>query len=60
MDLVHPDDQSLAMSMWNKLAQGTPVTFEMRWKSHAESNDLAQRVCSSQHSKLFVRHLADF
>ncbi|KAH3981691.1 hypothetical protein HBH98_069180 [Parastagonospora nodorum] len=34
MDLVHPDDQSLVMSMWNKLAQGTPVTFEMRWKSH--------------------------
>ena len=34
MDLVHPEDQSLVLSMWNKLAQGIPVTFEMRWKSH--------------------------
>ncbi|KAI9164135.1 Hybrid signal transduction histidine kinase K [Paramyrothecium foliicola] len=33
MDLVYPDDKPLVMSQWNKLSQGVPVTFEMRWKA---------------------------
>ncbi|KAI1847108.1 hypothetical protein JX265_012920 [Neoarthrinium moseri] len=32
MDLVYPPDAPLVLSQWNKLAQGIPVTFEMRWK----------------------------
>ncbi|KAF2663463.1 hypothetical protein BT63DRAFT_484198 [Microthyrium microscopicum] len=33
MDLVYPPDIPLVMSQWNSLSQGTPVTFEMRWKA---------------------------
>ena len=33
MDLVYPPDVELVLSQWNKLAQGIPVTFEMRWKN---------------------------
>ncbi|KAK8050223.1 hypothetical protein PG994_011953 [Apiospora phragmitis] len=33
MDLVYPPDTELVLSKWNKLVQGTPVTFEMRWKN---------------------------
>ncbi|KAK8113879.1 hypothetical protein PG999_005948 [Apiospora kogelbergensis] len=33
MDLVYPPDVELVLSQWNKLVQGVPVTFEMRWKS---------------------------
>jgi hypothetical protein len=47
MDLVHPDDQALVMSMWNKLTQGTPVTFEMRWKSPVMTNKTGQWVLSA-------------
>ncbi|KAF7536132.1 hypothetical protein G7054_g4757 [Neopestalotiopsis clavispora] len=32
MDLVYPADSALVLAQWNKLAQGIPVTFEMRWK----------------------------
>jgi hypothetical protein len=32
MDLVHPEDRAMVMSMWNTLAEGNPVAFEMRWK----------------------------
>ena len=46
MDLVYPEDQALVMSMWNKLTQGTSVTFEMRWKAHAP-NETAQWVLSA-------------
>ncbi|KIW08451.1 uncharacterized protein PV09_01354 [Verruconis gallopava] len=35
MDLVYPADGPLVLSQWNKLAQGIPVTFEMRWKGRA-------------------------
>lgn len=47
MDLVYPDDQPLVMSMWNTLAQGSPVTFEMRWKPRPGSIDTAQWVLSA-------------
>ncbi|KNG52233.1 putative histidine kinase HHK8p [Stemphylium lycopersici] len=47
MDLVYPEDQPLVMSMWNKLALGKPVTFEMRWKPRPGSNDIAQWVLSA-------------
>lgn len=47
MDLVYPDDQAIVMSMWNTLAQGHPVTFEMRWKPRAGTNDTAQWVLSA-------------
>jgi hypothetical protein len=47
MDLVYPDDQALVMSMWNNLTQGSPVTFEMRWKPRAGSNEVAQWVLSA-------------
>ncbi|KAH8900446.1 hypothetical protein GQ53DRAFT_128251 [Thozetella sp. PMI_491] len=33
MDLVYPPDVPLVMSQWNRLSQGIPVTFEMRWKA---------------------------
>lgn len=46
MDLVYPDDQALVMSMWNTLASGNPVTFEMRWKA-APGTDAAQWVLSA-------------
>lgn len=39
MDLVYPDDQAVVMSMWNKLATGTSVTFEMRWKAAPNSDN---------------------
>lgn len=32
MDLVYPPDAPMVLSQWNKLAQGSSVTFEMRWK----------------------------
>lgn len=47
MDLVYPDDQALVMSMWNTLASGNPVTFEMRWKSPPGSHDPAQWILSA-------------
>jgi hypothetical protein len=47
MDLVYPDDQAIVMSMWNTLSQGSPVTFEMRWKPRVGSDDAAQWVLSS-------------
>jgi hypothetical protein len=47
MDLVHPEDQALVMSMWNKLSQGTPVTFEMRWKPPVGTNKTEQWVLSA-------------
>ena len=47
MDLVHPDDQALVMSMWNTLASGNPVTFEMRWKAAPGTDDAAQWVLSA-------------
>lgn len=47
MDLVYPDDQNLVMSMWNTLSMGKPITFEMRWKSRADSSEAAQWVLSS-------------
>lgn len=47
MDLVYPDDQALVMSMWNNLASGNPVTFEMRWKAPPGSEDPAQWVLSA-------------
>ncbi|KAK8137951.1 hypothetical protein PG984_001331 [Apiospora sp. TS-2023a] len=33
MDLVYPPDAALVLSQWNKLTQGIPLTFEMRWKN---------------------------
>jgi hypothetical protein len=47
MDLVYPDDQALVMSMWNTLSQGSPVTFEMRWKSRPGIEDRPQWVLSA-------------
>lgn len=47
MDLVYPEDQTLVMSMWNRLSLGQPVTFEMRWKPRPGSNDSAQWVLSA-------------
>ncbi|KAF2029760.1 hypothetical protein EK21DRAFT_100980 [Setomelanomma holmii] len=47
MDLVYPEDQALVLSMWNTLAQGSPVTFEMRWKPRDATNDAAQWVLSA-------------
>lgn len=32
MDLVYPPDGPMVLAHWNKLVQGIPVTFEMRWK----------------------------
>jgi PAS domain S-box-containing protein len=32
VDLVYPADVDNVMLQWNRLTQGTPVTFEMRWK----------------------------
>jgi PAS domain S-box-containing protein len=41
MDLVYPPDAPLVLNQWNKLSQGIPVTFEMRWKgtNYRESED---------------------
>lgn len=39
MDLVYPPDIPLVMAKWNKLIQGTPVTFEMRWKASVAGKD---------------------
>ncbi|KAJ6195224.1 putative histidine kinase HHK8p [Bipolaris maydis] len=47
MDLVYPEDQALVMSMWNRLALGKAVTFEMRWKPRPGSTDTAQWVLSA-------------
>jgi hypothetical protein len=47
MDLVHPDDKDLVMAQWNTIAQGSPVTFEMRWKPRPETDDTAQWVLSA-------------
>ncbi|KAJ8112319.1 hypothetical protein OPT61_g5287 [Boeremia exigua] len=47
MDLVYPDDQALVMSMWNTLACGNTVTFEMRWKAPPGSEESAQWVLSA-------------
>ncbi len=47
MDLVYPEDQALVMTMWNTLASGNPVTFEMRWKAPPDSNESAQWVLSA-------------
>lgn len=47
MDLVYPEDQALVMSMWNTLACGNPVTFEMRWKAAPGTEDPAQWVLSA-------------
>lgn len=44
---IHPEDRDVVMSMWNTLAHGSPVTFEMRWKARPGSNDAAQwTLCS--------------
>lgn len=47
MSLVYPDDQALVLSMWNTLLEGTPVTFEMRWKPRPGTDDIAQWVLSA-------------
>jgi hypothetical protein len=47
MECIYPDDQAMVMSMWNTLAQGSPVTFEMRWKPRAGTNDTAQWTLSA-------------
>jgi PAS domain-containing protein len=47
MDLVYPEDQAIVMSMWNKLAQGKSVTFEMRWIAPAGTSKAAQWVLSA-------------
>ncbi|KAH7071058.1 hypothetical protein FB567DRAFT_214123 [Paraphoma chrysanthemicola] len=47
MDLVYPSDQALVLTMWNTLSRGTPVTFEMRWKSSDGSNQAGQWVLSA-------------
>jgi PAS domain-containing protein len=47
MDLVHPEDQALVISMWNNLTQGKSVTFEMRWKARPGANSTAQWVLSA-------------
>ncbi|UPX20646.1 uncharacterized protein EKO05_0010873 [Ascochyta rabiei] len=47
MDLVYPEDQGLVMSMWNNLASGNSVTFEMRWKAASGSAAAAQWILSA-------------
>jgi PAS domain-containing protein len=47
MDLVYPEDQPMIMSMWNTLIQGSPVTFEMRWKPRLEDGDVPTWVLSA-------------
>lgn len=33
MDYVYEDDRESVLSEWIKITEGTPVTFEMRWKA---------------------------
>lgn len=47
MDLIYHEDQALVMSMWNNLASGNPVTFEMRWKAPPNSDSPVQWVLSA-------------
>jgi hypothetical protein len=47
MDLVHPEDRPMIMSMWNTLAQGYPVTFEMRWKPRPGCDEIGQYALTS-------------
>lgn len=47
MDLVYPEDQPVVMSMWNSLASGDTVTFEMRWKASPDAGESVQWVLSS-------------
>jgi hypothetical protein len=47
MDLVYPEDQAMIMSMWNTLIQGSPVTFEMRWRPRLEDGDVPPWVLSA-------------
>ncbi|KAJ4317106.1 hypothetical protein N0V94_005113 [Neodidymelliopsis sp. IMI 364377] len=47
MDLVYPEDQAIVMSMWNNLASGNSVTFEMRWKAPPGSKESVQWVLSA-------------
>jgi PAS domain S-box-containing protein len=47
MDLVHPEDEAFVMSQWNKLIQGKPVSFKMRWKPHEATPAPAQWVLAS-------------
>ncbi|KAF1998942.1 hypothetical protein P154DRAFT_602525 [Amniculicola lignicola CBS 123094] len=47
MDLVHPEDTDVAMSAWNTLVGGTPITFEMRWKGSASQPDRSQWILTS-------------
>lgn len=37
IEAIFPEDAELAMSQWLKLAQGTSVSFELRWKSQQPS-----------------------
>ncbi|CAI6337241.1 unnamed protein product [Periconia digitata] len=43
MDLAYP----VIMSAWNTLVQGSPVTFEMRWKARPGTNKPAQWILTS-------------
>jgi hypothetical protein len=47
MDLVHPEDRPMIMSMWNTLAQGYPVTFEMRWKPRPGCDEIGHYALTS-------------
>jgi hypothetical protein len=47
MDLVHPKDRHMIMSMWNTLAQGSPVSFEMRWKPRPGWDEIGQYALTS-------------
>ncbi|KAF2793304.1 hypothetical protein K505DRAFT_385801 [Melanomma pulvis-pyrius CBS 109.77] len=47
MDCVHPEDEVLAMSKWNTLVQGRPISFEMRWKPNKTIADAAQWILAS-------------
>jgi hypothetical protein len=47
MDLIYPDDRDHVMAQWNTISEGSPVTFEMRWKPRPGINDTAQWVLSA-------------
>jgi hypothetical protein len=47
MDLVYPEDQPMIMNMWNTLIQGSPVTFEMRWKPRLCDSNVPPWVLSA-------------
>jgi hypothetical protein len=47
IELVYPEDRPLVISMWNKLASGDSMTFEMRWKAPPGSDDAVQWVLSA-------------